>query len=97
MGVIVALGGQTPLKLSHSLDPALVLGTPVSAIDAAEDRQQWSAICASLGLAQPPGDVAVTLEEARSIVQAASVFRSWCDRVTSSVDAPWRSSTTTPR
>ncbi len=68
-GVIVALGGQTPLKLSHSLDPALVLGTPVSAIDVAEDRQQWSAICASLGLAQPPGDVAVNLEEARSIVR----------------------------
>jgi carbamoyl-phosphate synthase large subunit len=68
-GVIVALGGQTPLKLSHSLDPALVLGTPVAAIDAAEDRQQWSAICTSLGLAQPPGDVALTLEEARSIVR----------------------------
>jgi carbamoyl-phosphate synthase large subunit len=68
-GVIVALGGQTPLKLSHSLDPTLVLGTPVAAIDAAEDRQQWSAICASLGLAQPPGDVALTLEEARSIVR----------------------------
>ena len=28
VGVIVSLGGQTPLKLSHSLDPALVLGTP---------------------------------------------------------------------
>ena len=66
-GVIVALGGQTPLKLSHSLDPGLVLGTPVSAIDAAEDRQQWSAICTSIGLRQPPGDVALTLEEARAV------------------------------
>jgi carbamoyl-phosphate synthase large subunit len=69
VGVIVALGGQTPLKLSHSLDPSLVLGTPVSSIDAAEDRQRWSEICHSLGLRQPPGDVALTLDEARLIAK----------------------------
>jgi len=70
VGVIVSLGGQTPLKLAHSLDPALVLGTPVAAIDIAEDREQWSAICTSLGLRQPPGDVAVSLGEAKSVVRA---------------------------
>jgi len=69
VGVIVALGGQTPLKLSHSLDPALVLGTPVASIDAAEDREQWSSICSSLGLRQPPGDVALSLREARAVVK----------------------------
>jgi carbamoyl-phosphate synthase large subunit len=69
LGVIVALGGQTPLKLSHSIDPALVLGTPVTSIDAAEDRQRWSSICHNLGLRQPPGDVALTLDEARAIVK----------------------------
>ncbi len=69
VGVIVALGGQTPLKLSHSLDPDLVLGTPVRSIDAAEDRQRWSAICQSLGLRQPPGDVALTLGEARAVAK----------------------------
>ena len=69
VGVIVSLGGQTPLKLSHSIDPSLVLGTPVAAIDAAEDREQWSAICSSLGLAQPPGDVALTAEQARVIAK----------------------------
>jgi carbamoyl-phosphate synthase large subunit len=69
LGVIVALGGQTPLKLSHSIDPALVLGTPVASIDAAEDRQQWSSICQRLGLRQPPGDVALNLEEARLIAK----------------------------
>jgi carbamoyl-phosphate synthase large subunit len=69
VGVIVSLGGQTPLKLSHSIDPALVLGTPVRSIDAAEDRQQWSAICQSLGLRQPPGDVATNLEQARAIAR----------------------------
>jgi carbamoyl-phosphate synthase large subunit len=69
VGVIVSLGGQTPLKLSHALDNALVLGTPVASIDAAEDREQWSAICSSLGLRQPPGDVALTLAEAKVIVK----------------------------
>jgi carbamoyl-phosphate synthase large subunit len=70
LGVIVSLGGQTPLKLSHSLDPAMVLGTPVASIDSAEDREQWSAICTSLGLRQPPGDVVNTLAEARTVVRA---------------------------
>jgi carbamoyl-phosphate synthase large subunit len=69
VGVIVSLGGQTPLKLSHSIDPALVLGTPVRSIDAAEDRERWSEICQSLGLRQPPGDVATNLEEARVIAR----------------------------
>lgn len=69
LGVIVSLGGQTPLKLAHSLDPTLVLGTPVAAIDAAEDRDQWSQICRRIGLRQPPGDVALTLAEARVIVK----------------------------
>jgi carbamoyl-phosphate synthase large subunit len=69
LGVIVALGGQTPLKLSHSIDPALVLGTPVFSIDAAEDRQQWSSICQQLGLRQPPGDVVLNLKEARLIAK----------------------------
>jgi carbamoyl-phosphate synthase large subunit len=68
-GVIVALGGQTPLKLSHSLDPDLVLGTPVRSIDVAEDRERWSQICQSLGLLQPPGDVALSLAEARVIAK----------------------------
>ncbi len=69
VGVIVSLGGQTPLKLAHSIDPRLVLGTPVAAIDVAEDREQWSAVCTTLGLRQPPGDVAVSLGEAKAIVK----------------------------
>jgi len=69
VGVIVSLGGQTPLKLAHSVDPSLVLGTPVAAIDIAEDREQWSDICGSIGLRQPPGDVALSLTQARAIVK----------------------------
>jgi carbamoyl-phosphate synthase large subunit len=45
-----------------------VLGTPVASIDAAEDRQRWSAICRDLGLRQPPGAVALTLADAREVV-----------------------------
>ncbi len=67
VGVIVSLGGQTPLKLAHSLDPQLVLGTPTRSIDAAEDRQRWAEICRGLGLSQPPGGVATTLAGARAV------------------------------
>jgi len=66
-GVVVSLGGQTPLKLSHSIDPALVLGTPVASIDVAEDREQWGQVCDELGIKQPPGGVALTLEQAQAI------------------------------
>ncbi len=45
-GVIVSLGGQTPLKLAGSLPPELVLGTSSASIDLAEDRERWNALCA---------------------------------------------------
>ncbi len=69
VGVVVSLGGQTPLKLAPTLEEGLVLGTPVASIDAAEDRERWSAICERLGLRQPPGDVATTLAEARAVAK----------------------------
>ena len=68
MGVIVALGGQTPLKLAGRLDPGLVLGTPPASIDEAEDRERWSALCARLEIPQPAGGTAVDLDQARAIV-----------------------------
>ena len=64
VGVIVSLGGQTPLKLAGALDPGLVLGTSPASIDLAEDRQQWNELCTRLGIAQPPGAVASTATEA---------------------------------
>ncbi len=66
-GVIVSMGGQTPLKLAGGLDPALVLGTPPDSIDLAEDRERWAARCAELGLRQPPGGTATTLDEALEV------------------------------
>ncbi len=66
-GVIVALGGQTPLKLSTQIPPELVLGTSPASIDLAEDRERWNALCARLGIPQPAGGTATSLEEALAI------------------------------
>ncbi len=63
-GVIVSLGGQTPLKLANQLAPELILGTPAVSIDLAEDRNHWGALCSRLGIAQPEGATATTLDEA---------------------------------
>jgi carbamoyl-phosphate synthase large subunit len=69
VGVIVSLGGQTPLKLAHAIDPALVLGTSPASIDLAEDREQWNALCERLGIPQPPGGTAVTVEDALTVAR----------------------------
>ncbi|HZP89681.1 MAG TPA: carbamoyl-phosphate synthase large subunit [Actinomycetota bacterium] len=69
IGVIVQLGGQTPLKLAHELETAGfgVLGTPPDAIDLAEDRGKFAAVCAELGIPAPPHGEARDLGEARQI------------------------------
>jgi len=69
VGVIVALGGQTPLKLAGSIDPSLVLGTSPEAIDIAEDRQRWSDLCSRLDIPQPAGASVFNFEQAREVVQ----------------------------
>jgi carbamoyl-phosphate synthase large subunit len=66
-GVIVSLGGQTPLKLAHAIDPGLVLGTSPASIDLAEDREQWNALCERLAIPQPPGGTAATVSEALDV------------------------------
>ena len=68
-GVIVGLGGQTPLKLSGALPDGLVLGTSPESIDLAEDRERWNALCARLEIPQPAGGTATTLEQAQEIVE----------------------------
>jgi carbamoyl-phosphate synthase large subunit len=69
LGVIVSLGGQTPLKLSHALPDGMVLGTSPESIDLAEDRERWNALCARLEIPQPAGGLAVTLEEALAAIE----------------------------
>jgi carbamoyl-phosphate synthase large subunit len=66
--VIVALGGQTPLKLAGDIPPELVAGTAAASIDLAEDREKWNALCAELHIPQPPGGTATDLEEALQVV-----------------------------
>ncbi|HLI52968.1 MAG TPA: carbamoyl-phosphate synthase large subunit [Acidimicrobiales bacterium] len=68
-GVIVALGGQTPLKLASQLPPSLVLGTPPEAIDLAEDRERWNALCRRLGIPQPAGGTASGVDEAIAVAE----------------------------
>jgi len=65
--VIVSLGGQTPLKLSGLIDPAIIAGTSPHSIDLAEDREKWNQLCDSLSIPQPPGGTAVTIDEANTI------------------------------
>jgi carbamoyl-phosphate synthase large subunit len=67
--VIVGLGGQTPLKLADRLPKDLIAGTAAEAIDRAEDREQWNALCNDVGLRQPPGGTALSEKEAIEIAE----------------------------
>jgi carbamoyl-phosphate synthase large subunit len=66
VGVIVQLGGQTPLKLTRPLEAAgvTILGTSPDAIDIAEDRRRFEKIVRELGILQPPNGTATSVEEA---------------------------------
>ncbi len=65
-GVIVTLGGQTPLKLAKPLLEAGVpiMGTQPEAIDLAEDRERFAAILDELAITYPAAGEAITFEEA---------------------------------
>ncbi|HSK42122.1 MAG TPA: carbamoyl-phosphate synthase large subunit, partial [Arenibaculum sp.] len=69
MGVIVQLGGQTPLKLAHDLEAAgiPILGTSPDAIDLAEDRERFQQLLHRLELRQPANGLARSLEEAERV------------------------------
>ncbi|HEY7136479.1 MAG TPA: carbamoyl-phosphate synthase large subunit [Acidimicrobiia bacterium] len=71
VGVIVGLGGQTPLKLAHALERVgiPVLGTSPDSIDLAEDRERFNALCERLGIPQPPGGTATGPEAARAVAR----------------------------
>ena len=66
-GIVVSLGGQTPLKLASVLPSGLVVGTSPNSIDLAEDRERWNALCARLDIPQPAGGTAATVEEALAV------------------------------
>jgi carbamoyl-phosphate synthase large subunit len=69
LGVVVQLGGQTPLRLARALERegVAILGTSPDAIDAAEDRGRFEAMTRELGVAQPPSGVAHSVDEALAV------------------------------
>jgi carbamoyl-phosphate synthase large subunit len=69
VGVVVQLGGQTPLRLARGLERegVKILGTSPEAIDLAEDRGRFEAITRELGVAQPPSGVAFSVGEAVAV------------------------------
>jgi carbamoyl-phosphate synthase large subunit len=64
-GVIVQLGGQTPLKLSSRLhaDGIRILGTPFEQIDIAEDRSKFRKLLNDLKIPQPSSGIAINRDE----------------------------------
>src|SRR5882762_4071994 len=68
-GVIVQLGGQTPLNLAMRLHEAGVpiIGTSPDSIDLAEDRKRFGALLNELGIPQPENGTATSIEGAREI------------------------------
>jgi carbamoyl-phosphate synthase large subunit len=71
LGVVVSLGGQTPIVLAHRLAAAGVplLGDPLGAIDLAEDRGRFAALLADLGLRSPAWGTADTDAEALAVAE----------------------------
>ncbi|MBK5092262.1 MAG: carbamoyl-phosphate synthase large subunit [Actinobacteria bacterium] len=69
MGVIVQLGGQTPLKLAIPLERAGVpiLGTSPDSIDRAEDRERFGTLLKKLGIPHPPDGTATSFEGALEV------------------------------
>jgi len=68
-GVIVQLGGQTPLRLAGALDElgVPILGTTVDAIDRAEDRDRFAALCREIEAVTPPNGVATSVAQATAV------------------------------
>jgi carbamoyl-phosphate synthase large subunit len=69
IGVVVQLGGQTPLRLARGLERegVRILGTSPEAIDLAEDRGRFEALTRELGVAQPPSGMAHSVDEAVAV------------------------------
>ena len=70
-GVIVQLGGQTPLNLAAGLVECRIpiIGTPQKSIDIAEDREKFGAVIDKLGIPAPAHGTVVTFEEAGDIAE----------------------------
>ena len=69
VGVIVQFGGQTAINLAASLEEhgVRILGTSLDAINKAEDRHEFETMLDQLGIPQPEGMTAYTVEESLEI------------------------------
>ncbi|MFB6170745.1 MAG: carbamoyl-phosphate synthase large subunit, partial [Haloarculaceae archaeon] len=71
-GVMVQFGGQTSVNIGHPLEAELerrdldceIMGTSVDAMDLAENRDRFNALMDELGISQPEGGAAESLDEA---------------------------------
>src|SRR5947208_10930639 len=68
-GVVIQFGGQTPLKLAGAIEAAglRILGTPFDAVDLAEDRERFAALCERLGIEVPAWGMATSPDEAAEV------------------------------
>ncbi len=69
VGVVTQFGGQTPLKLARAIEAAgfAIMGTPVEAIDLAEERERFGRLLAELGVRCPEWGMAGSADEAASV------------------------------
>ena len=72
LGVIVQLGGQTPLKLSEKLveSDIKILGTSFKSIDLCEDRDRFAKLMKDLNILQPKSDIVFNLSEAKKAIKS---------------------------
>lgn len=76
-GIIVQFGGQTPLKLSHSIEnyitqhslPTRIVGTSPDSIDLAEDRKRFGALLEQLDIPSPANGSARNFREVRDLAR----------------------------
>ena len=71
-GVVIQFGGQTPLKLAREIESEgwRILGTPFEAVDLAEDRERFGALCDELGIDVPSWAMADSPEHAAYVAEA---------------------------
>jgi carbamoyl-phosphate synthase large subunit len=70
-GVVIQFGGQTPLKLARAIEAGgfRILGTPFEAVDLAEDRERFAALCGELGIEVPAWGTAQSPQEAVEVAE----------------------------
>jgi carbamoyl-phosphate synthase large subunit len=70
-GVMLAFGGQTAINLAAELSArgVPIIGSDRTSLDMAENREQFDAALARLGVARPQGKAARSFREARAIAR----------------------------